>query len=375
MAVTIHTAPGAWAPSDNPLTFTFSSNQTAQPNFSYVIETYFNTVKVAEDRVFPESGIRAHYDCSPIISGLMPQPQFRTALWQDAAITASVYVTVNESYGTTPTLQASATSGAVITFKGAFGDDDWESYDGTTWANLKFNTKYPRTQRMYALRNQDFYLNQFTGSSKQLSISLYREDTSLIGTYTDTQTYAVAQVCINPTNLQTTAGFSPAEILESAYFTVQIGTSEILTVYWHTQTCNSAYALQWLNEFGSFDSYVFAHNLERTGSVEAQEFGKQFGKWNGTSYVYDADDSGVQRSKTNTTRGGTIYTDWIEEAQQQWLVELYSSTLHRLIYSSGVSKGIKLTSNQFTFKQQRFEELISEAVAFDFTAMKQSAVR
>jgi hypothetical protein len=376
MAVTIHTTPKQWSPSDNPLNFTFSSNMTGQANFSYVVETYYNTVKVAEDRVFPESGARAHYDCAPIISGLMPQPQIRTALWQDAAINGSVYVIVRESYGTPPALQASATSSTIKIFKAALSDDDWQIFDApVAWQNLKFLTNYPRTQRLHVLRNQNVFLNQITDALKQLAISLYRADTTLIGTYTDTQNYPVAQVCINATNLQMTAGFSPAEILESAYFTVRIGTSEIFTVHWHVQECRAAHALQWLNEYGAFDSFIFAHNLERTGNVNALEFGRQFGAWNGTSFVYDAELSGTQRSKTNTERGGIVYTDWIEEAQQHWLTELYSGTVHRLVYSTGVQKGIKITSNQFTFKQQRFEELLSEAVAFDFVAMKQSAVR
>jgi len=38
MAVTIYDEPQLIAPAGNPLVFTFSSDQTAQPNFSFVVE-------------------------------------------------------------------------------------------------------------------------------------------------------------------------------------------------------------------------------------------------------------------------------------------------------------------------------------------------
>jgi len=52
---------------------------------------------------------------------------------------------------------------------------------------------------------------------------------------------------------------------------------------------------------------------------------------------------------------------------QRWLCELYKAPRHYLIDVDGVVDSIKITTNQFSFQQDRFEELISESVAFEYT--------
>lgn len=374
MAVVIHTNPLQFSPSDNPLKFTFSSNQTAQANFSYIVSTYLDSVKVSEDRIFPESAAYAHYDCSPIVRGLMPSPTFQTALWQDARIEAELYIIVTEEYGTPAALQASVTSSTIDIFKGRLSDKDWETFNApTTWQNLLFMTNYPRTQRMEVLRGAPVYLNMITDASKQLEIKLYNGAT-LLDSYTNTQNYVIAQLNLNTTNLIATAGFSSGDIAIATHYTVQIGTSEILTIYFITDYCNSPNTMLWVNDYGAIDSFVFLHNLDRSASVKDRSYSKQFGQWNGTSFTYDASESGERRVGTTVTNEGIVYTDWIYEAQQAWLTELYRSPLHRLYNVSGTHDGIKITTTQYTFKQQRFEDLISESVGFVYSYNHQSMV-
>jgi len=124
MAVTIHTTPLQFSPSDNPLTFTFSSTQTAQANFSYIVEVFFNAVKVTEEQVFPEVSTKSHYDCSPVVSGLVPKATYSTVVWRDSGITADVHIKVHEFYGSTPALQGNATSSTIKIFKGSLSDQD-----------------------------------------------------------------------------------------------------------------------------------------------------------------------------------------------------------------------------------------------------------
>jgi len=367
VAVTIHTEPLAYSPSDNPLTFRFSSNQTAQANFSYIVKVFLNTVEIGEDRVFPESGIYAHYDCSNIVRGLMPSPSFSTALWQNSGTNASLYITVTEEYGTTPTLQASATSSTIKIIKGRLSDREWESFNAaTTWKNLLFLTNYPRTQRMEVMRATPVYLNMITDASKTLEIKLYNGVT-LLDSYTNTQNYKIAQINTKTSLLSTTAGFTDGDILAASYYTVQVGTSEIFTFYFYDDYCGTIQSLQWMNEWGAFDSFVFAHNLELSGNVTDRKYNRPFGGWSGSTYTYDLEDAGEVRIGTQQKDSGTIYTSWITEGQQNWLTELYKSPRFVLTKLGESATPIRITSNQFTFKQQRFEDLVSESVAFEFT--------
>jgi hypothetical protein len=42
MAITLYDQPQLIAPAGNPLVFTFSSDETAQPNFSFIVQVYIN---------------------------------------------------------------------------------------------------------------------------------------------------------------------------------------------------------------------------------------------------------------------------------------------------------------------------------------------
>ena len=368
MAVTINDVPGNWSPSDNPLKFEFSSNQTAQPNFSFIVRTFLNGVQVAEDQVFIEVSTKAHYDCSPIVKNLMPKPTRSTVLWRNAGINAELYVVVYEKYGATPALQSSTTSSTVDIFKGCLSDYKWDTYLAATYQNLLFFTNYPRTERIEVIRKADVFWNLLQDASKTLEIKLYGSDGIQIGsTYSATQNYHIGQLNTNSDILISTCGFSPTNLALAAYYTVQIGTAELLTVYFKDDYCGDIHGLQWLNEWGAFDSFIFEHNLELSGTIEDKTYGKQFGYWNGTSFDYDVNNAGTTRYDVKQKDTGTVYTGWITQAQQNWLVELYKGSMHLLQYLLGVERSVRLTSNQFTFQQQRFEELISEAVAFEFS--------
>ena len=65
MAVIIEQEPQDYTTSDNPVTWVFSSDQTAQSNFYFLVDvqvglTSYTTVE--EHRVYPESNDNAHFD-------------------------------------------------------------------------------------------------------------------------------------------------------------------------------------------------------------------------------------------------------------------------------------------------------------------------
>lgn len=366
MAVTINTLPQEWSPSDNPITFRFSSNQTGQANFSYLVKTYYNSNLVSTDVVYPEVGIYAHWDASPIIKNLLTTPTRKTALWQNSATNGNVYIVVTESYGTPATLQASATSSTVQVFKACLSDVAWSGYDYTDYKNLLFLTNYPRTEQAFVQRGSDVYLNLIQDASKQLEIKLYTANGTLLDTYTNTQNYKIAQINTNTSLLESTAGFTSGDIASASYYTVQVGTSEIFTFYFYDDYCGTIQSLQWMNEWGAFDSFVFAHNLELSGSVTDRKYNRSFGGWSGSTFTYDLEDAGEVRIGTQQKDSGTIYTSWISQAQQNWLTELYKSPRFVLTRLGESAVPIRITSNQFTFKQQRFEELVNESVSFEF---------
>ena len=363
MAVTFTQTPQDWSPSDNPLLFEFSSNQTSNANFSYIVQTYIDGVQIAEDRVFLERSNKAHYDASPVIKNRIQVPQRNTGLYTEGNYSNEVYIKVYENYGTPAINQASATSTTINVFKACLSDKAWKKYDSSEWVELKYLTNVPRDEKIYQLPTTDFYLNLITNEvSSELIINVYDSAGTLLDFYSETQSFLISQLNLSVANL-INAGISLAG---ASYYTVQVEGSEMLTVHLLKEYCNSPNTLQWLNEFGAYDSFIFMHNLEQSGEVKDQAYGKQFGEWNNTTFEYNLEDSGTIRVGTKQKDKGIIYTDYISQTMQRWLCELYKSPRYYLYDVQGNIDYIRVTSTQFTFKQDRFEELISESVAFEY---------
>ena len=370
MAVSITQFPGDYSLSDNPLTFVFSSTQTAQANFSFIVKTYYNNVVVSEDRVFPENGSYGHIDVSPIIKNLLNNPVINDSLYSEAGISGNIKINVTENYGTPPANQATLTSAEIPVIKGCLSDRAFLEYQISagdyivTTSGARFMTPLHKLQQVFNIykeRNVPFILQGIQGGvSATLTIELYNS-LGLIDTYTDSQTYKIAQINITDLLLEADAGFDPLDI-QSAEWVVITLDNAIFTVYLYSQDCSDyPSTLQWINEFGSWDSFIFAHNLVKSGEVTERTYAKKFGQWDGTGYIYDLNDSGNIRVGTQQIDKMTIYTDWITEEQQHFLTSLYKSPRH-FLYFQDEPFSVKLMSNQFTYAQQRYEEEVTEAV-------------
>ena len=361
MAVTISQVPANFSPSDNPLMFRFQSTQTAQPNFSYIVETYYNSVLVSEDRIFVESGIYGHIDVSPIVKNLLNTPQQTTPLFGQSATNGTIYIKVIENYGTTPINQANATSSTVKIFKACLSDADWMNWDATDWIQNKFLTNYPETN-MYQQFGAPFYLAAITDSSQTLTITFYDIDGNSLWVYDQTQTTVIAQLNLSTDSLAANTGVPDINLVD--YYTVVLGSIE-QKIYIKKADCNPIQSLLWVNEYGVWDSFIFDHNLERKGSVSERMYGKKFGQWVGNNFVYNLNQAGNIRVGTQVTDSATLYTGWISQALQNWLVSLFKSPRFVLYTDKQIS--VRVTSTQYTYEQQRFEDLLSQSVDVEYT--------
>jgi hypothetical protein len=345
--------------------YRFSSNQTAQANFSYVVETYFNNTLVSEDRVFPESGIYAHIDISPIVKNLLSVPVLTNAIWQQAGIDGKIKIKVWENYGTPAVNQASATSSETNIFKACLSDRDWMNWNaGQYTASLggSFMTyREPSSDgKVYKIRQDDFYLNIIQDGSNTITVDLYN-GTNLLDSYTDSQDFSIAQININSYTLQNDCGFSLLDLAAADSVSVLIGASKKYKVYFYNIGCKSAYTLEWINELGAWDSFIFAHNLEESFDVTERSYTRKFGSWNGSIFSYNLNDAGNVRVGTQQTDKMTIYTDWITETEQHFLLTCYKAPRFYL-FNSGTEIPVKITNTQGKYQYARWEELISEAV-------------
>lgn len=376
MSVTIHDIPAAWSPSGNPLMYRFSSDQTAQPNFSYIVETYVNAVQVQEDRVFPEVGIYAHIDIAETVDALLSPPMVKTGLNNDNGASASIYIIVRENYGTPPTNQANATSSTTQTFKACVDDLVFETIDfNTDWKATKWLTNHP-TNDIEILRNQTAIYSMITDASLQLEMNFYDSSNVLLHTYTVTNNYDIWQLNVSPTYLLLTTGISVFDLSQTAYFTMQIGTSDILTLRYLDDYCWLPNSLLWMNEYGGFDTHVFAHADNQSGMIESvKTYRKQFGNWSGNNFVYDSTNAGdIDYSKTKRIKG-TLVSGYITESVYTWLVELYNSPLYVIYDLDGIGRQVTVKKSTYEYLQQRWEELMDVTVDYEESKSQKSVRR
>lgn len=370
MAVTIHQFPADYAMSDNPLTFVFSSTQTAQANFSYIVETYFNAALISQDRVFPEVSGYAHIDVSPIVKNLFNKPVINNSIYSESGISADIQVKIIENYGTPPINQADLTSATIPVIKGCLSDRDWIAYNAPDFmvasGGAQFMTEMNQLKSVpvWTQLSSAFVLQAIQqGNPALLTITIENSSVGVIDTYTDTQSYIIPQINVNKNTLTTDCGFSPIDIIAAEWVNITLDNATFRVDIYQLECDDDPSTLQWINQYGSWDSFIFRHNVERKGEVSERTYTKKFGEWDSTTFTYDLNNAGNIRVGTQQIDKLTIYTDWIKQEEQNYLTTLYKAPRYLLYY--GDTYNVRVTSNQFTFLKARFEEEISEAVELD----------
>lgn len=362
MAVTFHTQPANFSTSDNPLVYVFSSNQVTQNNFSYIVETYVNAVKVSTERIFPERSGRAHWDASLVVKSEIYRPTRPTALYEDLNL-PDVYVKVIENYGTPPANQASANSNTINVIKAKLSESDFLIYDILNdWVNDKWLTEVPNNT-VHATKTMDVFA-QFicTDASQSLSLFAFDEDNNLIDTYATAPASLSLWNCnLSYSNLLAVMPAMPNAVRVQA----QINNSNTFTIVYDIEDCANKDVISWINKFGAFDQFVFTHFKENRGNTESQSYQKQFGGWSGASWSFAVDYGDIETVRINKPTG-YIVSGWLDSVTQNWIVSLYKSVGVRL----NTNTAIKITSSAYTTKTQRFEELINEEITYTLTNEK-----
>ena len=384
MAVTIYDEPQLISPAGNPLVFTFSSNQTAQVNFSFVVEVYIDGLLRITQEVFRQFNTLGRIDVSEAVQSTLSNIRITTDIEYDATDSmVEYYIIVYEKYGATPTIQASDTSTTVKAFNGSieyadFVSWDYSDYDPWQVNYSKFLTYFPRNKRALCGLEENFYLGYFEQTGVEVAtlvvniVDINNNNTAFAAlTLTSTEFNILnvgPQVLIDNTSLVA------ADFDDCYYYTVYVEltdkATETFRIYLDSDCKRyETYRLHWLNKLGSFDSFTFG--LVSTESATVQSFGYQRdpGVWDGTSYTYPLyAGQKIDFAKTKSEQL-VLNSDWINQDVQQWLVKsLYDSPLVYLERDNGTAfEPVKVTNSSYTLKNRRRDGLIQETVSIERT--------
>ena len=391
MAITFYTQPQLFTPGSNPVVWTFSSNQTVQQNFSYIVEVYINSILHSTHQVFQQSGIYAKFNASEIMRGILSSPLITdgTLITLYSSAFDSVNIKVYEQYGATPAIFANATSASKYVFNAALRHQDFVNWDYLNYdvstsnmmgSGMKYLTSWPRTYKYLCGLTEKVFLG-FISSDSGLSVDirLYNSANALIasslGNIITFQRLTVLdvspQIIIDNTTL-TSGDFSTC-----FYYTVRSngtggfgspGRSEVFKIYIDTE-CQRypSRRLHWLNKFGVWDSFTFDLVSTDSTKVEGNRYEKEKGIWSDENYVYPLYQGEVTTFSKRAEDTLTLNSDWLKEDVQQWLVrELYESPKVYL-ESDGSFEPVNVTNASYKLKVSRRDGLIQELVEIQRT--------
>ena len=384
MAITIYDEPQLIAPAGNPLVFTFSSDQTAQPNFSFIVEVYIDGQLRLTQEVFRQFNTLGRIDVCEAVQSVVANPEITTAIEYNATNSmVEYYIKVYEKYGSTPTIQDDDTSATLLAFNGALEYREWvnfnyDDYDPWQTNFAKFLTYFPRSKRALCGMEENFYLGYFEQTGAQtatLVVNLFDISGNNIafGSYNITESEFVI-LNVGPQVIIDNTAINQVDFDDCYYYTVYVELTDIatetFTIYMDLDCKRyDTYRLHWLNKLGSFDSFTFSLVSTEAANVQSYGYQRDPGVWDDTSYTYPlyaGQAINFAKTKTETL---TLNSDWINQDIQQWLVKsLYDSPLVYLERENGTEfEPVKVSNSNYTLKQRRRDGLIQETVNIDRT--------
>ena len=395
MAVTIQQNPQAFTTASNPVVFTFESDETAQANFSYIVELFIDGALHSTHQVFPQFNELAKFNASEAVRSTLASPLITNGTLTTNYNTAisTVYIIVSEKYGTPPAIQLDATSNAIFVFNGALRHPDWinfsfKDYDVSTTNNLtpgvKFLTSWPRARKTFCGMNEKIFLG-FISSDTSFNVRFTLRTAGGALIVTDLVSLFFNDLTVvdcSPSTIMANTTITALDFASAAYYEVIArgagtgifnGSSETFQIYIDNE-CHryETRRLHWLNKFGVWDSFTFTLVSTDSTKVSSTGYNRESGVWDGTAYTYPFY-QGQATTYAKTAKDTLILnSDWINEEVQKWLVrELYESPNVYLEQGENFEP-VNVVNSAYQFKQRRINGLIQEVVEIQRTYLYNS---
>jgi hypothetical protein len=390
MAVTIHTQPQLFTPGSNPVVWTFSSNQTFQTNFSYIVEVYINGILHSTHQVFQQSGIYAKFNASEIMRGLLSSPLITDGTFVTLYSSAFDFINIKiyEQYGVTPAIFANATSSTLYVFNAALRHQDFVNWDYLDYnvattnplTTIPYLTSWPRSRKYLCGLDEKIFLGVIsTDLGLKIDVRLYNAaGTQIVSSLNNTITLsAVTVIDASPQTIIDNTAITSGNFSTCVYYTVRTkasgigafpGITELFEIYIDTE-CQRypSRRLHWLNKFGVWDSFTFDLVSTDSTKVESNQYEKEKGIWSDENYIYPLYQGEITTFSKRAEDTLTLNSDWIKQDVQQWLVrELYESPKVYL-ESNGSFEPVNVTNASYKLKESRRDGLIQELVEIQRT--------
>ena len=371
MAVTINQLPSyEYKLSGNPLVFVFSSNQTAQPNFSYYVEVYIDAVLNSSHQVFPESGIYGKFDASQIVESELTAPSIPTDINGVSGGALLCELKVYERYGTIPALQASELTGTISCIKGKLFMNDWINTDLDIYTVLNngggFLTQCP-----------EFYLREGELLNYYFTVDSYSSGYDISLTYKDSSGSTLNTQLISNSGYLLNAFSVGWDILDGYYSLDSVSTVEVFienidSVYSETYVINilscsvvDKERLHFLNQLGGVDSFTFDAVSKKSMTTQTNSFLTTQGGFNGSGYDYSTTNSQTGNYQVTSNTKLMLESNWVNEDIMQWLNDNLFTSPYILLETDNGLQRVANTSASVKYKKNRNDMAFNVVIELD----------
>lgn len=395
MAITITQNPQTISPGCNPFEWVFESTNTANDNFSFIVELEINGVYHSTHEVFVQSATSGRFDASEILRSFLFSNLVTDGTLSQVYTGAfcSVGINVFEKFGTPPAVQPEPESSVKATaFNGSLRHQDfilwdYEYYNASNYnpltdspTQVKFLTTIPREIRRYVGIDQSCFLGIFSlDEDVRINFRLFSATGSTIANESVNLTFpALAIIDCSPQTIISNTSITALNFQDCVYYRVLVqgmaplgtysGASESFEFYMDTECKRyEQRRLHWLNKFGVWDSMSFDLDSIDTTDVQSNDYARNTGVWNNGVHSYPLyQGQMINASKTSTDKT-TITSDWMKPELQQWLVrELGESPRVYLEVSNGFEP-VKVTNTSYLLKTRKRNGLIQEQFTLERT--------
>jgi hypothetical protein len=386
MAITIQQQPQLFSTAGNPIVWTFESDQTAQPNFCFIVELYVFGSLYSTHQVFPQFGILSRFNASEAMKSFLSSPLIvNGSLTTDynTAIT-NAWIVVSEKYGTPPVIGASATTATMKPFNGALRHPEfinWNYQDYNVDTNnpltpgVKFLTSWPRSRKYFCGLNENIFLG-FISADTTFNVRFRLRTAAGVSIVTDLVSLFFNDLTVvdcSPNTIIANTSITALDFAAAAYYEVNArgagtgsfnGSTEIFKIYIDNE-CHRypTRRLHWLNKFGVWDSFTFTLVSTESTKVAGSTYERESGIWSGTNYIYPLYQGEMTTFSKRAEDTMILNSDWIHQDVQQWLVrELYESPNVYLEAATGAFEPVNVTNQGYDLKQSRKDGLIMETI-------------
>jgi len=402
MALTIQSKPVLYTAAYNHQTFVISSTNSAQANFTYQCSVVVAaTVASAAsgsivDELAPRpDNSRAYYNPQRTVEGYCKNEFYPTILdFQyslNGAITKITY-SIQEKYGTPPTLQGSASTGTYYVWNAAYQAPDFVDFTYTLGVKAKELTLAPSYANTISINQKYLFKSWHLGTCSTIiyEMNIVAYDAAgnatasvLRNQFSTRSNYATDYIIINvsPYGLNNYTGIissgTPGSIIpaNTVRYTMECydnagspaQTTETHTVY-IDEGCGrySRYVMHFLNRLGNYDCFTFDKVSRSTAEKKDSSYKKLI--FEGTNppayYKYSKDEVNYSTVVTNKI---TLNSDWITDLEAVWLKDLIMSPDVYLEDSSGVLYSVKITDKSYETKKKDTDKLTSITINAEYT--------